>query len=78
MPRLGLAFEPSQLKFATAMSGTSKRRYATSSMITHDTRWREELSHDQLEMVARDPRIRRYLDSLGLDMAADGLTNVAR
>lgn len=81
MPRLGLAFEPTQLTFGGAMSGTSKRRYATqtkSSTITHDTRWREELSHDQLEMVARDRRIQRYLDSLGLEMAADGLTNAAR
>lgn len=80
MPRLGLEFEPTQLAFGTAMSGTSKRRYAAQmedSLIARDTRWRDELATKQVEAITSNRDVGRYLGSLGLEMTSEGLSRVA-
>jgi hypothetical protein len=78
MPRLGLEYEPSQLRYGDASHhGTVKRDYqqaTEASAIQLDVRWQDFLRTEDLEAVSSDRRIRKYLSKLDLTFAERGLT----
>ncbi|MEZ5561201.1 MAG: sulfotransferase [Pseudomonadales bacterium] len=79
MPRLGLAFEPGQLRYGTAgtVLGTRKRDYvqhAARSEIVPDLRWQHDLTPAQQARIVGNRALRHFLAQDRLRMVEDGLT----
>lgn len=78
MPRLGLDYEPRQLRYGEAdQHGTLKTDYreaTQASRIELDVRWQTFLSATEARAIAEDERLRRYLEDLGLELTPQGLT----
>ena len=78
MGSLALPFEPQQLNYGAAISGTRKRRYmehSRKSRIALDTRWQQDLSNEQRAAIETNRFVVDYLASLSLKMTSDGLTH---
>ncbi|MGE0624919.1 MAG: hypothetical protein AB7I04_12110 [Pseudomonadales bacterium] len=78
MPRLGLDYEPAQLRYGEAIQhGTLKADYreaSQSSQIRLDVRWQTFLSESEARAVAEDTRLAGYLAELNLMLTPQGLT----
>jgi hypothetical protein len=78
MTWIGLAFEPSQTDYWTVdHHGTQKVEYEwvkTEKRRFFDTRWKEHLTPDEQESIARDPAVLRYLAGIGVRFTPEGLT----
>ncbi len=78
MPRLGLDYEPAQLRYGDSVQhGTLKTEYqeaTQTSSIALDVRWQSFLSEAEARAVAEDPRLTRYLQGLNLDLTPRGIT----
>lgn len=78
MPRLGLDYEPGQLRYGEAdQHGTLKTDYreaTQASRISLDVRWQTFLSATEARAIAEDDRLISYLNELGLELTPQGLT----
>jgi hypothetical protein len=74
----GLIFEPAQLEYWKAVHhGTQKIEYqANKSEKIFDLRWREFLSPELSSKIVADRNINKYLTSIGLKIAENGLTEL--
>ena len=75
---LGLKFESQQLEYWNfEHHGSQKAEYEwvkQGKTSYFDTRWKEFLTETEQRAIASDPLVNRYLKSLGLRIAQDGLT----
>ncbi|XOV83226.1 MAG: hypothetical protein ACFHXK_20535 [bacterium] len=81
MPRLGLEFEPGQLRFGEGNTfGTTKTAHAEAvkqSEIRPDLKWQTQLDVSAQREIEANKDVAKYLKSLNLRLAEDGLVNIA-
>jgi hypothetical protein len=77
MPRLGLEFEPKQLRFGEGNTfGTTKTAHADAvkqSEIRPDLKWQTQLDTSAQRVIAANKDVVRYLAALNLRLGDDGL-----
>ena len=77
MPRLGLVYEPDQLRFGEGSNfGTTKVAHADAlrqSEIRPDLKWQTQLDQAAAQKVAENRDVQSYLRDLGLELAPDGI-----
>jgi hypothetical protein len=77
MPRLGLAYEPAQLRFGEGNTlGTTKTAHADAvkqSQIRPDLKWHTQLDSGAAQTVANNKDVGKYLRQLGLQCGEKGL-----
>jgi hypothetical protein len=75
---LGHPFEPPQLEYWNhQLHGTQKPEYEGKQEQFFDTRWKADLPQEIQARIVGDPRVHRYLGTLGIRVVEDGLTKEA-